>query len=65
MSKAERRARRREKRMMKTLMIILVVAVLLFGYSLVQLVETARYCNYVDQELASFDYLLDENEKEL
>lgn len=65
MSKSERRARRREKNMMKILMIILVIAVLLFGYSLVQLVETARYCNYVDQELASFDYLLEEKEKEL
>ena len=65
MSREERRARREDKKMMRRLTAVAIAAMILFGWSVVQTIDTVKFIKYSRAERASYSHLIDENEKEL
>ena len=65
MSIEARRARREDAKMMKRLIAISIVAFILFGWSVIQLVDTVKFIKHSQAERATYSYLLEDNKKEL
>lgn len=65
MSREARRERREDKKMMKQLTAVAVAALILFGWSVLQTIDTVRFIKHSQAERATYSYLLEDKEKEL